>query len=97
MDGYKVKLTRLQDKGNLLAVASVCFMDSIVIRNVKLLNGRHGLFIAMPQQKNYKGDYVDCAYPLDKEIRNEMTQAVIDAYGSVELQELPDNDEELPF
>ncbi len=98
MDGYKVKFTPLQDKGNLLGVASVSFMDSIVIRNVKLLNGRHGLFIAMPQQRNYKGDYIDCAYPLTKEVRDEMTQAVIDAYGGgAEFAEITDDDDELPL
>lgn len=98
MDGYKVKLTPLKDKGHLLAVASVCFMEAIVIRNVKLMDGKHGYFISMPQQKNYKGEFIDCVYPLSKEIRKEMTEAVLDAYTKEQSQFTEyDGDDELPF
>ncbi len=81
MENYQVKFTPFKDKGHLLGVASVCFMDSIVIRGVRLLDGAHGYFIAMPQQRNRKGEYIDCVYPLSKEIRDEMTEAVISAYS----------------
>lgn len=95
-----MKITPLKDKGHLLAVASVCFMNSIVIRGLRLMDGKHGYFLAMPQQKNGKGEYLDCVYPLTKELRAEMTEAVISAYSEAKsksqfTQQAGDN--ELPL
>ena len=36
------------NKGDLLAAASICIDDCFIIREIKLLNGKNGRYISMP-------------------------------------------------
>ncbi|MDC9031799.1 SpoVG family protein [Columbia Basin potato purple top phytoplasma] len=56
-------------KNKLKAIASIIFNNCFVVRNIKVMEGEKGLFIAMPSTKNSKGVYVDIAHPIKQETR----------------------------
>lgn len=81
---YKVK------NSNLKAFASVEFDEEFVVTGIKLLDGKKGLFIAMPSQADSEGEYHDTAFPITKEFREALTDEIINAY------EADDEEEEKP-
>ena len=78
--------------GNLRAFDSVGVDDLIAIRGLRVIEGEKGLFVTMPQSKDKEGQYHDVAFPLNPELRQQITRDVIDAYSQVaELKPLAES------
>jgi stage V sporulation protein G len=75
-----VKIGSIRQDGSVRAYASVNLNDCFVIRNVKVLDSTKGLFVAMPSFKAGNGEYKDICFPVTKEFREQLNNAVIEAY-----------------
>jgi len=75
-----VKVGSIRPEGNVRAYASVNLNDCFAIRNVKVVDSSKGLFVAMPSYKAGNGEYKDICFPVTKEFREQLNNAVIDAY-----------------
>lgn len=64
----------------LKAYATVTFDDCFVVRDLKVIHGNSGLFVAMPSKKRKDGTFKDIAHPLNNEFRAKIETAVLDAY-----------------
>lgn len=67
-------------KSTLKAFASVEFDECFVVSGIKVLDGKKGLFVAMPSNQGSDDEYYDVAFPITKEFREELSEAVLDAY-----------------
>ena len=66
-------------------------IDSVfVVRDLKIIKGNEGLFVAMPSKKRKDGQFKDIAHPLNQETRDEIEAAVFDAYEK-EVRSMGDN------
>lgn len=81
-----VKISSIRPEGNVRAYASVNLNDCFAIRNVKVVDSSKGLFIAMPSYKAGNGEYKDICFPFTKEFREQLNNAVIDAYNQALTQ-----------
>lgn len=64
----------------LKAYASITIDDCFVVRDLKIIQGTGGLFVAMPSKKRKDGQFRDIAHPLNKETREEIEDRVFEAY-----------------
>lgn len=64
----------------LKAYVTITIDDCFVIRDLKVIRGNDGLFVAMPSKKRKDGQFKDIAHPLNQETRAEIERAVFDAY-----------------
>lgn len=62
------------------AVVSVTFGDCLAVHDIKVIYARDRYFIVMPSRKNADGTYRDILHPINSSFRNELENAVIDAY-----------------
>lgn len=81
-----VKIGSIHPEGNVRAYASVNLNDCFAIRNVKIVDSTKGLFIAMPSYKAGNGEYKDICFPVTKEFREQLSEAVINAYQQTLIQ-----------
>lgn len=82
-----VKINSLQlGEGNIKANAMILLDDCIEIRNVKVMNGKNGLFASMPAYQASDGKYYELCAPINKEARTAINTAVVDAYNRVIAQ-----------
>ncbi|HEX8539854.1 MAG TPA: septation protein SpoVG family protein, partial [Cystobacter sp.] len=51
-----------------------------VIRDLKVIHGASGLFIAMPAKRRKDGTYKDIAHPLNADTRNQMERTILQEY-----------------
>lgn len=65
------------------AFATIAIDDCFLIRDLKVINGNSGLFIAMPSRKKPDGTYADVAHPLNSETRAMIEDVVIGEYKRV--------------
>ena len=80
-----MKITKVQLlKGNwkkTKAMVSVTFDDCFVVSGLKVVEGQNGAFVSMPNRKTADGEYKDTAFPITKEFREELINAVLKEYG----------------
>jgi len=75
----KVTSIALQNEDNLLARANILLNDSFAVRGVKIVNGKHGAFVAMPSYQAH-GRFVEVCFPTISEFRQQLNDTVIEAY-----------------
>lgn len=75
-----VKVKTIDNGGKVKGYASVNIGEAFAIKNLRIVEGNKGLFVAMPSVKNHKGEYEDIFFPITKESRAALNDAVISAY-----------------
>jgi stage V sporulation protein G len=69
-----------EDDERLKAYATVTFDNCFVVRDLKVINGNNGLFVAMPSKKRKDGTYKDVAHPINQDFRELVEKKVLIAY-----------------
>ncbi len=75
------------NEDRLKAYVSITFENCFVVRDLKIIQGPTGLFVAMPSKKRKDGQFRDIAHPLNQETRQMIEDAVFRAYEN-ELKSL---------
>jgi stage V sporulation protein G len=68
------------NEDKLRAYVTITLESCFVIRDLKVINGNTGLFVAMPAKKRKDGTYKDIAHPLNAEMRDKMEKIVLAEY-----------------
>lgn len=55
-------------------------LGGIVIKGLRIVRGSKGLFLGMPRQKAKDGKWYNTVYPANKEVQQELTELVMQAY-----------------
>ena len=77
------------DEDKLRAYVTITLDACFVVRDLKVIQGTAGLFVAMPAKKRKDGTYKDIAHPLNAETRERMEKAVLAAYEPMARDSLP--------
>ncbi|MGM9571478.1 MAG: septation regulator SpoVG [bacterium] len=80
MDITDVRVKKINSEGKIRAIASITIDNAFVVRDIRVIEGQNGLFIAMPNKKLPDGEYRDVAHPITQEARNIIQQAILAAY-----------------
>lgn len=68
------------NEDRLKAYVSITIDNAFVVRDLKIIEGTSGLFVAMPSKKRKDGQFKDIAHPLNQETRAEIERLVFEAY-----------------
>jgi len=112
----KTELVNLQEskfKGNVLAFGDLKIEDAIIVKGVKVVSGKNGVFLGMPSRKNEKtGEWSEIVYVEDKDLRSQLADLAkanatppasggIDFRGAISSPEEPSrspiDDSDVPF
>ena len=84
MEITSVNVRKIEKEGSkVVAVASVLFDDVFAVHDIRLLEGKNGLFIAMPSRKLSNGSYKDVAHPINQEFRLISEQKIKEKYNEI--------------
>jgi stage V sporulation protein G len=68
------------DEDKLKAYVTITLDHCFVVRDLKVIHGNTGLFIAMPAKKRKDGTYKDIAHPLNADTRDQMERVILLEY-----------------
>lgn len=91
MDITEVKVFPIQEE-KLKAFVSIVLDQCFMVNDIKIIQGRDGLFISMPSRKKKNGEFKDVAHPLNNETRRMIEDKVLGEYERV----LAERGESLP-
>ncbi len=81
MQVTNVKIKKIEGQKRLRAIASITIDDEFVVHEVKLIEGKNGLQMAMPSRKTASGRFMDIAHPINNTTRQKIENALILEYN----------------
>ena len=73
-----------KEDSNLKAFVNITIDDALAVKDLRIIDGNNGLFVAMPNRKNKDGEYRDTVHPINQEVRDMMEEEIIKAYNEAE-------------
>jgi len=87
MEITDVRIKKVVTDNKLKAIASITIDGVFVVHDLRVIEGKDGLFVAMPSKKMPSGEFKDLAHPIDQPTREQIEKAVLDALKKVEAEE----------
>ena len=81
MQVTEIRIRKVEGEGKLKAYVTVTFDDCFVVHNVKIIEGKAGLFIAMPSRKTASGEFKDVVHPISPEFRQALQDKIVAEYN----------------
>lgn len=75
-----IRIRKVENKGKMKAVVSITIDEEFVVHDIKIIEGKKGLFIAMPSRKTSEGEYKDIAHPIKSETRESISDLILKKY-----------------
>ena len=91
MEITEIKIFPVKEE-RLKAYVSITLDNCFVVKDLKVIDGKTGLFVAMPSKKLKDGSHKDVAHPIDNDFRMKLDNLVLDAYEA-ELARAPKSQE----
>ena len=73
------KLFKNEGDGNQKAYGSITLDDCFVVQ-IRVMEGKNGVFVSFPNRKLANGEYKDVAFPITKEARQQIIDVVLGEY-----------------
>lgn len=82
---FDVKIMSIKTEDSIKATASLNINGAFAVRGIKVIEGSKGLFVSMPSYKA-GNEYKDICFPVTKECRDQLQNAVLSAYENAVIQ-----------
>jgi len=79
----EVRAKRVNGDNRLVGIAAITIDECFVVHELRIIEGKNGLFVAMPSRKMPNGEFKDVAHPINTETRSTIEQAVLDAFNQL--------------
>ncbi|MBP3337067.1 MAG: septation regulator SpoVG [Clostridia bacterium] len=87
MDITDIRVRKISLDSKMKAVVSVTFDNSLVIHDIKVIEGNDKLFVAMPSRKTPEGEFKDIAHPINAQMRDNLEHEIMKKYQSALIEE----------
>lgn len=81
----EIKVARIfrlnNNEGVVKAYADISVNDALLIKGLKIIDGKHGLFVSMPCEKGQDEKWYEVVRPLEKEVKALISEVVLTAYN----------------
>ena len=74
------RMAKLNGDGTVRAFCDVAINGSFVIKSLKVVDGKNGLFVSMPREQGKNGQWYDTVAPITKEAKADLSRIVLKAY-----------------
>lgn len=74
-----VRVKRIAGDTNIKAVASITIDNDFVVKDIRVVEGKNGLFVSMPSKKIGE-KYVDISHPITSQSRSALFDAILNEY-----------------
>ena len=77
-----VRLNRLDGEGRLKAFCDISLFDALIIKGLRIVDGKNGLFVSLPREQGKDGKWYNTVRPLNREIIKVIENVVLEAYAA---------------
>lgn len=81
MEITDVRVKKMAGESKIKAMASIVIDGEFIVRDLRVVEGTNGLFVAMPSRKLPDGEFRDIAHPITAEARDLIQNKVLEAFA----------------
>ena len=74
------RLVRFDGEGALKAFCDLAVGEALLVKGLRVVEGKNGLFVSMPRQQGKDAKWYDSVVALSKEAKEEIGRVVLEAY-----------------
>ncbi len=74
------RMYRFESDRPLKAFADIIVNDALLVKGIKVLEGKNGLFVSMPQEQAKDKKWYDSVRCLTQDVREQITEVVLAVY-----------------
>lgn len=74
------RMIKFEGNGSLKAFCDLNIGDTFLIRGLRVVEGRNGLFVSMPRQQSKNQKWFDSVVMLNPQVKREVGKIVMEAY-----------------
>ncbi|MDD5681143.1 MAG: septation protein SpoVG family protein [Candidatus Omnitrophica bacterium] len=75
------RMYRLEGDGATKAFCDIIVSDSLLIKGIRIMEGKNGLFVKMPAKQGKDGKWYNSIEPTPKETQEALNDAIIKAFN----------------
>lgn len=75
-----VRINRIEGEGSLKAFVHISLFDTLIIKGIRVINGKKGLFVAMPKEMGKDGKWYSTVRSLSRDFQQVIENIVLEAY-----------------
>ena len=75
------RIVRFDGEGSLKAFCDLAIGEFLLVKGLRVVEGKKGLFVSMPRQQGKDGKWYEVVVMLTKEANTEVSKVVLDAYN----------------
>ncbi len=79
-----VAIRKVANAGNFLGSASVTLDGAVIINDCKIMNGKNGKFVSLPERKGKDDKYYNVVWVVDNRLREEMTAKILEEFDKAQ-------------
>ena len=83
-----VRVRRVDGQSRLRAIVSITIDNAFAVHELRIIEGKEGLFVAMPSKEVGEGKFKDLAHPINAEAREMIEKIVLEKYEEILKEEL---------
>ena len=74
------RIHRLDGEGALKGFADISIAGTFLIKGLRIVSGKEGLFVGMPRKQGKDGSWYNTVYLLNKALKEKLANIVLSAY-----------------
>ena len=85
IEDLKIEVSRihkLEGSGATKAFCDISIADSFMVRGLRIVEGKDGLFVCMPREEGKDGKWYNTVIPLKRDVKDIVERIVLEAYGA---------------
>lgn len=75
------RMHHIEGDSTLKAFCDLLILDAFLVKGIKIVEGKNGLFVSMPSELGRDGKWYDTFYPISKEMRKGLEELVLESYN----------------
>jgi len=79
------RLHRIDGESSLKAFVDVALNESLLLKGLRIVQGKNGLFVSMPREKGKDQRWYETVHPLSREIKLKISSIILSAYNQNNL------------
>ncbi len=80
LDFKVIRIHKLPDNGRMKAFVDLGVNDQLLVKGMRVVSGKNGLFVSMPQEKGKDNRWYNSVDCLTQETREQISEIILEAY-----------------
>jgi len=77
-----VRINRLEGEGSIKAFCDISLFDTLIIKGLKVVNGKNGIFVGMPHEQGKDGKWYETVRLLKNDLKEAIEKTVLEAFSA---------------